>query len=279
MNWIKQNGATILAAVLGAVVAALLGLILAKPTEGPYPTVEVAWISFPMATFYNIDDVRKEPNLLPSMGRQFGQSVTPLLVFFANSERRDFTLFTVTVSNKTDRRTKEVDISGDGFCCYLVSSGLISSKFLFGREGPIKLPALQPGEETKVLILASSYSFYQSFPLHILSDGKLIQPTKVRLDRNSTPFGIVPKLIEYPELSEVVILVVLSVIAIVLLAFIHVLSILDNFPKMIKRTGNIEASRYVRFADYIRAEHPEKLPVSLRAHPASKPPEMTQSDL
>ena len=119
------------------------GLSMFAMKVSVYPTIEVAWISFPMTTFYNLDGIIKEPNLVQTLGRVFGgPNFIPVMTFFGNTERRDFTFFTVDVSNKSNRRTKEIEISGSALCCYLVSGGVAGRKFRFGQDGPITLPAL-----------------------------------------------------------------------------------------------------------------------------------------
>ena len=75
-------------------------------------------------------------------------------------------------------------------------------------------------------------------------------------------------------MADFVIVGLLFLVALFIFAVIYTLSIQNNFPRLVKSIKDAEATRLVRFGDYIRAEHPEKLPVTLREHPLSKPPEM-----
>jgi hypothetical protein len=127
----------------------------------------------------------------------------------------------------------------------------------------------------KVLLLGSSYSYYQSFPLRILYGGVLLKSNLRTYDVGSELIGTARFLLPHPDATDFGVVVIVTLIALITIAAIRSLSLMGKFTKLIAITNDAEANRIVWFADYIRENQPKKLDPALRDSPAQPSPLQT----
>lgn len=209
----------------------------------------------------------------------FGVPDVPYISSFLRAHA-DVTLFAITVSNDTSRRTKDVEIFGEALCCALVVIGRgADRKFkYFPNKTPITIPPLGPEEIATVLALGTGYSYYNSFPLRILHAGARLSADVHTFHDRHVLIGTVPFLIKYASFADLAFVLLLALLLLFIGIAFYSNSIQNNFPSLIKATSDAEANRIVRFSDFIREKHAQKLDPILRepARPPTPPQEVPQ---
>ena len=269
MSLLKTHAGTILAGVFGSIATVLVTYLLSASPDGPQPKVSVSWISSPTTRIAGDNDLDRQAKLLENL---FGVPDVPYISTFLRVHG-DVTLFAITISNDTNKRTKDVEIFGEAICCAIVVTGRGADKKFkyFPNKTPITIPPMGPEESARVFMLGTAYSYYSSFPLRILHAGARLNPYINTFHDRTVLIGTVPFLIKYAEFVDFAVILLLGLLLIFIAAVIHAIAVQNNFPRLIKSTSDAEASRIVRFSDFIREKYAQKLEPTLREPPRPSP--------
>lgn len=169
LDWKGIVEKTIVAVMAGIILAGLAWIYAVSTSETKKAVVaEAEWIEVPNPV-YTLD--RKTALELDKIvGDNFG--LTDLVSFMRTMSIGSATRISVlTIKNAGDTRTKDIDISAK-------AGAIFSSKRIDNGatvQSRIQLRPLDPKETALVYIVMPRWSFYETLPITVLNDGKLVE--------------------------------------------------------------------------------------------------------
>lgn len=170
LDWKGVIEKTIVAVIAGVILSCLAWLYSVSTSEKAKKTVtvEAEWIDFTNLA-YGLD-IKTAQNLDKVVGDNFGP--TNFVSFMRRLGIRSIARIVVlTVQNSGDTRTKDIDIStkeGAVFSYKMTES----ATSIVPR---VHLRPLDPKETAIVYVVLPQWQFYESMPITVLNDGKLVE--------------------------------------------------------------------------------------------------------
>jgi hypothetical protein len=159
-------------------------------------------------------------------------------------------LFAVKLSNNTNLRTKEIEISPE------YGAVLISDYGLRATTKELKLEPLNPRSDKTIYAMVGRVGAFVRDPVRILHDGRRVDISSYDLSDEFQ--AIVVFMGNYPTLSYV--LAAAGAISLILLLLSATLELLfrKNMDLRARYTADSEIRKQVAFVDFVREKYPEK---------------------
>jgi hypothetical protein len=237
------------------------------PSNTPDPTVEVKWLELPKLSYSPLD-IKELERAGPQLAKLLGTEKVPDVLNDMRYGRA--ALVELEITNKSTRRTKAIEVIGEKISVAALTEPSTGAETtaIWKEPGPLKVRPLAPGERARVLVLLQSVTTIRwDMPLRVLHDGQLVKPTFATLRDKDDIFGLIPIFVRISPLVEIYLLVSGSFLIFLIIFWIWHSANRNNLPAMMKITGAAELARAAELVDYVRKEHPEKLPVGLRKAP------------
>ncbi len=254
--------------VAGSLVTVLAGIFLAASPDSPSPSASISWITAPwsLSSTYRAELLRQSATLERALQ---APEVSPILSEL--SGYGDLTIYVVTITNNTERVSKELLVTADRAVLAAVSKSQADKMTLVTGATPARIASLAPSETARIVLVTKELLLSDGPSVRILHDGRRIHPAKLTITKYDDPFGLMTLAVRYSPWSTIALAGFIVIVLALLCVSIWLTTISNNFPALVKQTTDKELERTVRFADFIRKNHANKLPETLRASPSSEP--------
>jgi hypothetical protein len=257
----NQAITTILATVLGAILAALVTVWLQHPSDYAV-SVDASWVDVPG---HGVAFMKKDlKDALDKVENTLG--IKGISKIFEDSNLSyAMRLWTIAIKNNDDRRSKDIDILVSNAAAALLVTGVSPSRtisFLSDIHGkPIRVTPLNPGD-TVTVVAVSGFSYSTDLPLRVLHGGAALPVTERTIGQFSDAFGGATFVLNRPWIAALALIVVTTVSIIALIILLAATVVNSRFDWMAKAYDRKYISRMFAFTEWIRTHRPDLVPPS-----------------
>jgi len=244
---------TVIAPMIVGILMLVIGLWVGRTQapELPAVTAEIRYVDFnnPIVSM----EIKDRRPLLEQIGIIWGTkelSGGPLAFLGFETKRR---LVNLTITNNGRVRSKQVEVLADAKTLLFAENAKDGNRAAISK---ILLNPLDPGASTRVLVLTDSW--YTTPIINVLHEDKLVPMAEIAVNPGSE--WIIGFINERPLLS--LLLGWFGVCALAILSISLPIGLVREFSPEFKTrtTSNADVAKMVRFIEYLKINHPERLP-------------------